>query len=141
MIIVIVAFSLISLFLILNYVDFEKIISEGTNFQCNIITFAVTMAGFLFTGIGILISAIGNDRIKRLWDNYYLDNLQWSSVIGMLSSVIVIIIALILLLFKIDEGLQLLLLRVEIFAMIIATEFFVWSMERLVQVIQKLKKG
>ena len=54
-----------------NIINLQKIKDLGDDFQYNAISMSSVIGGFLFTGIGILISVIDKDRIKRLWDNNY----------------------------------------------------------------------
>ena len=70
-----------------------KLYSCNNDFHYNLITFNSVIAGFLFSGISILVSLISNPSIKRLWDNGYLDGLYRSGGIGMFMSVISIIMA------------------------------------------------
>ena len=76
-----------------NIINLQKIKGLGDDFQYNAISMSSVIGGFLFTGIGILISVIDKDRIKRLWDNNYLDNLYRSAFAGMISNVITIILS------------------------------------------------
>lgn len=66
---------------------------NNNDFHYNLITFNSVIAGFLFSGISILISLIANPSIKRLWDNGYLDGLYHSGEIGILMSVISIVMS------------------------------------------------
>lgn len=75
-----------------NNIDFFVELYEKDPFHYNLISFNAVIAGFLFSGISILISLISNPSIKRLWDNGYLDNLYHSGVVGIIFNVISIII-------------------------------------------------
>ena len=57
--------------------DFLK--SNNENFHYNAISMSATIGGFLFTGLSILISTIDKERIKRLWNYNYLDNMYFLS--------------------------------------------------------------
>lgn len=72
---------------------FVELYSCNSDFHYNLITFNSVIAGFLFSGISILVSLISNPSIKRLWDNGYLDGLYSSGGIGIFMSVISIIMA------------------------------------------------
>lgn len=80
-------------------------IYNNVDFHYNLITFNSVIAGFLFSGISILVSLISNPSIKRLWDNGYLDGLYHSGEIGIGMSVISIVMAFITVLriFKINN--------------------------------------
>lgn len=69
-----------------SVIDIVKIRDLGSDFQYNAISTSAIIGGFLFTGISILISAIDKDRIKRLWENNYLDNLYRAAFVGMISN-------------------------------------------------------
>lgn len=120
-------------------VDLDNLVSESESFQYNMITLSATLAGFLFTGISILISSLGNERIKRLWDNNYLDNLYRSSCVGMVASVLIIIIAFCLMLSSLPEGIKSTLGKFQILSIIVMLVFFSWCVLRLISVVKKLK--
>lgn len=123
-----------------SVINIGQVVEAGNDFQYNVITFSVTLAGFLFTGISILISTLGNERINRLWKHHYLDDLSMCSTIGMFSSIISIIVALILTwcspIDKIRRG----LISLEISSVIVTVVFFIWCAWRLAVVIRKLKE-
>ena len=129
------------LWVLLHYsiVDVKKIQNNGSDFQYNIISTASIIAGFLFTGISILISALGAERIKRLWEHNYLDNLYRAAFIGMLSDVITIVVALILLCINLLPKQELLLYKVELSSLIVSIIFFAWSFYYLINVVIRLK--
>lgn len=90
----------------IGIIDVEKIEAQGNDFHYNAISTSAVIGGFLFTGISILISAISNERIKRLWDNNYLDNLYRAAFVGMISNVLTIITALTVLNCKIPPQIE-----------------------------------
>ena len=119
---------------IINVKDLEDL---GADFQYNIITMSATIGGFLFTGVGILISAIDKPHIKRLWDNYYLDNLYRSAFLGIISNIISIISAF-LILCKTFESVKY-LIYVEITSLIVGMIFFCWCIKKLISIIRRMK--
>lgn len=119
---------------IINVKDLEDL---GADFQYNIITMSATIGGFLFTGVGILISAIDKPHIKRLWDNYYLDNLYRSAFLGIISNIISIISAF-LILCKTFESVKY-LIYVEITSLIVGMIFFCWCIKKLISIIKRMK--
>ena len=119
---------------IINVKDLEDL---GADFQYNIITMSATIGGFLFTGVGILISAIDKPHIKRLWDNYYLDNLYRSAFLGIISNIISIISAF-LILCKTFESVKC-LIYVEITSLIVGMIFFCWCIKKLISIIRRMK--
>ena len=76
-----------------NIIDVTKILELGEDFQYNAISTSSIIGGFLFTGIGILISTIDKERIRRLWEHNYLDNLYRAAFVGMGSNLVTIICA------------------------------------------------
>lgn len=74
-------------------VKFWSDLYTNYDFHYNLITFNSVIAGFLFSGISILISLISNPSVKRLWDNGYLDNLYISGGLGIILSIISIVMA------------------------------------------------
>lgn len=79
------------------------------------------------------------DRIKRLWDNNYLDNLYRSAFAGMISNVITIILSFTFLFCDICDKLDDYLLSVEITSLIVGVVCFAWCIKRLITLILKLK--
>lgn len=97
------------------------------------------IGGFLFTGISILISVIDKERIERLWDNNYLDNLYWSAFVGMIANVITIIVAFSLVFLDISPKVEDIFIQIEITTLIMGIVFFVWCIKHLIFIISKLK--
>lgn len=109
----------------------------GVEFQYNMISMSSIIGGFLFTGISILISVIDKERIKRMWDNNYLDNLYRCAFIGMISNIVTIIIALIILCS--DCTIKMILTKIEMVIVIVGIVCFVWCITKLFSLIKKLK--
>ena len=119
--------------------DVERIREMGRDFQYNVISTSAIIGGFLFTGISILISTIDKDRIKRLWNNNYLDNLYRSAFVGMISNVITIIVAFVILCLPMKEKVENNLFYIETTGLIVGLVFFLWCVKKLVSIISKLK--
>lgn len=115
---------------------FEKL---APDFHYNAISLSAIIGGFLFTGISILISVIDKDRIKRLWDCNYLDNLYRSAFVGMIANVATIIVAFLLVFLNICPKANDLLVKIEITTLIVGIVFFAWCIKHLIFVISKLK--
>lgn len=131
---------LLSLVLIkTNIISLEKIEILGDDFQYNAISMSSVIGGFLFTGISILISVIDKDRIKRLWDNNYLDNLYRSAFAGMIANIVTIVLSFAFLCCDISEKIDNYLLSIEISSLIVGLVCFAWCIKRLISVILKLK--
>lgn len=124
----------------LKFIDLKKIIDQGDDFHYSVISFSVTLSGFLFTNIGILISAISNEGVKRLWDNEYLDDLYYSNIVGIIASILSLVLAIIQIWYAISISIVKWLIRGEILCQAIAIIFFVWCIYRIISVLSKLKK-
>ncbi|WP_444659096.1 hypothetical protein ACRQV7_00820 [Caproiciproducens sp. R2] len=132
--------TIASIFLVkYSVIDIDKILSQNSDFQYNAISMSAIIAGFLFTGISILISAIDKERIKRLWDNNYLDNLYRSAFTGMISNVVTIISAFILLSCRVSITLQQVLVYIEVITLIVGIVFFSWCIKQLIFILSRMK--
>ena len=119
--------------------DIQKIEALGIDFHYNTISMSATIGGFLFTGISILISTIDKDRVKRLWDNNYLNNLYRSAIVGMISNIVSIVSAFFLMILEFEDAIRVKLIYVEISSLIIGIVFFSWCIKQLAFVVGKLK--
>ena len=109
------------------------------DFHYNAISMSAIIGGFLFTGISILISVIDKERIERLWNNNYLDNLYRSAFVGMTANVITIIVAFSLVILDISQKAKDVFVQIEITTLIIGVVFFAWCIKHLLFIISKLK--
>lgn len=131
---------IISLILIKKQaIDIQTIKNMGEDFQYNLISVSSVIAGFLFTGISILISVIDKENIKRLWDNNYLDNLYSSAFIGMSSNVLTIISSLSQLCCDFSDDIQDQVISTEILTLILGLVCFIWCIKDLLWLITRLK--
>ncbi len=119
--------------------DISRFEELAPDFHYNAISLSAIIGGFLFTGISILISVIDKDRIKRLWDCNYLDNLYRSAFVGMIANVATIIVAFLLVFLNICPKANDLLVKVEITTLVVGIVFFAWCIKHLIFVISKLK--
>lgn len=123
-----------------NLINITAVVEETTEFQYNLISMSSIIGGFLFTGISILISTIDKERIKRLWDNHYLDNLYRSAFVGMISNVLTIFVSFLYLVCHLSTELKLVIIRIEIILVFVGLVFFVWCIKFLVSIISKLRE-
>ena len=123
-------------------IDINKVKQQGSDFHYSIISLAAVIGGFLFTGIGILISALSNERVKRLWDNNYLDNLYRTAFAGILGNVIAIIFAIIILSAPIvnDQTIEKMII-IELEAILVGIFYFLWCIYYLRFIITRLKES
>lgn len=122
-----------------SLVDLKEIKDLGNDIQFNLISTSATIGGFLFTGISILISAIGNKRIERLWDHNYLNNVYRAATVGISANVATILAALAMLFLVLEEKVQLIIIRIEIITVLVSVIFFIWSVLDLVFVLSSMK--
>lgn len=122
-----------------SLVDLAKIKELGNDIHFNLISTSATIGGFLFTGISILISAIGNKRIERLWDHNYLNNVYRSATVGIATNIATILAALAMLFLVLEEKVQLIIIRIEIITVLTSVIFFIWCVLDLVFVLSSMK--
>ena len=123
-----------------NIINVANIIELGTDFQYNIMNFSGVLAGFLFAGIGILISSIDRKRIKRLWDYHYLDNMYYSAAGGIFACIINIVVALFLICGKVNMIVIKWVVMLEIMLILLSMAYFGYCTIRLFKLISKLKE-
>ena len=121
------------------FFDISKFEKLAPDFHYNAISMSAIIGGFLFTGISILISVIDKERIERLWNNSYLDNLYRSAFVGMIANIITIIVAFSLVFLDIPSKAEDIFVEIEIAALIIGVVFFAWCIKYLLFIISKLK--
>lgn len=121
--------------------DIEQITALGEDLQYNFISTSATIGGFLFTGISILISAIGNKRIERLWENSYLNNLYRAAFIGIVSNICTILSALALVVLTLSEKATQMAVRAEIISVFVSLVFFGWSVLDLLFILSRMKQS
>lgn len=122
-----------------SFFDISKFEELSPDFHYNAISMSAIIGGFLFTGISILISVIDKERIERLWNNSYLDNLYRSAFVGMIANVITIIVAFSLVFLDISQKAEDVFVQIEITTLIIGIVFFAWCIKHLLFMISKLK--
>lgn len=121
------------------FFDISKFERLAPDFHYNAISMSAIIGGFLFTGISILISVIDKERIERLWNNNYLDNLYRSAFVGMIANVITIIVAFSLVFLDVCQKTEDIFIQIEITTLIISIVFFAWCIKHLIFIISKLK--
>ena len=122
-------------------VDLKQIKELCKDFQYNLISTSATIGGFLFTGVSILISAIGNERIERLWEHNYLNNVYRAAAVGIAANVVTILAALATVFLVLEESVQLLIIRTEIISVLISLIFFICSVFDLVFILSRMKSN
>lgn len=124
-----------------SFFDIEQITALGEDLQYNFISTSATIGGFLFTGISILISATGNKRIERLWENSYLNNLYRAAFIGIVSNICSILSALALVVLTLSEKATQMAVRAEIISVFVSLVFFGWCVLDLLFILSRMKQS
>ena len=140
--IIILLLSIVVPFLLFRFslIDIEGIVALGADFHYNMISMSAIIGGFLFTGISILISAIDKERIQRLWQNNYLDNLYRAAFVGMIANVLTIIAAVLFLCAIQTEKTGIILIKAEFVTLFVGLVFFIWSIKHLLFIITRMRK-
>lgn len=133
----IISFGAMIVLVNLPFYNFQRLINDN-DFYYNCITLSSIIGGFLFTGISILISALDKDRIKRLWENNYLDNLYRSAFAGIILNVFSIFVAVFLLCTDITD-IKEFFLKFELVILFVGIIFFIWCIRQLFFVLKRLK--
>lgn len=123
-----------------SLLDLSHIKELGNELQYNLISISATIGGFLFTGVSILVSALGNERIKRLWNNAYLDNVYRAAFVGIGANILTVIAALAMLLLVLGEKIQDLIIKAEIITVFVGLIFFAWCVLDLIFIVSTMKK-
>ena len=124
-----------------SLVDIEKILELGNDLQYNLIATSATIGGFLFTGISILISAISNKRIERLWDNKYLDNVYRAAFVGILANILTILSAVAMVFLTLGDKVKTTIIRFELVCVLCSLVFFAWCVLDLVFILTRMKSS
>lgn len=124
-----------------SLVDIEEILKLGNDLQYNLIATSATIGGFLFTGISILISAISNKRIERLWDNKYLDNVYRAAFVGILANILTILSAVAMVFLSLGDKVKTAVIRVELVCVLCSLVFFTWCVLDLVFILTRMKSS
>lgn len=130
-------FSWVAISLLYNRI--YEIITLNDDFLYNAISFSSVIGGFLFTGVSILISAIDKERIRRLWDNNYLDNMYRFAIVGIISNVITFLISWLIIFVKSpDEELNIMLVYIEVSSLLLGVVSFLVCIVYLISIMGKL---
>lgn len=110
---------------------------ESESFHFNLLTINSIFAGFLFTGLGIMVSIADKPRIKNLDLGGYMDNYYNAIYIALIFHITSTLLALTaLMLVKIP-----ILIVFEQISIIFGVIFFIKSVIDIVKVIEKVRNG
>lgn len=119
-----------------NIINLRTDFSSGDHF--NIITINSILGGFLFTGLGIIISGLGSEKIKRLQRGGYLLKYYITIFISLFFTLISLIAALLIIFTEKTDNL--ILLCAEQPTIFIAVIFFMKAMVNLIKIIRKISE-
>lgn len=122
-----------------SLLDLNHISELGNDLQYNFISISATIGGFLFTGVSILISALDNKRVERLWNHAYLDNVYRAAFVGIGANILTIIAALAMLLLVLGERVQQIIIKIEIVTVVVGLVFFTWCVLELIFIVSTMK--
>ncbi len=122
-----------------SLIDIGQILTLGNDLQYNLIATSATIGGFLFTGISILISAISNKRIERLWDNKYLDNIYRAAFVGIFANILTILSAVAMVFLSLEDKINAICVRIEMVCVLCSLVFFAWCVLDLVFILTRMK--
>ena len=88
-----------------------------------------------------MISAIGSERINRLWIHHYLDNLYYSAALGIISNIVNIIAVMAFIGCRLDENVKIKIINLEVICICLSLLYFTWSTVKLIRLISKMKNG
>lgn len=137
---VIILFAVITIVLFaLNVISLDKIKCLDSDFQYNIISMSSIIGGFLFAGLSLIVSVLadGKERVSRLWENGYLDNLHKFAIVGIVFNVLSILLALSILITNIT--LWTYIYYLELILVIESIVVFIWDIIHVLSIIKLLK--
>ena len=106
----------------------------------NILTINAILAGFLFIGLGILLSSLDKERIARLDMGGYLDKYYVSIYIAIFFNILCIICSIMIIFNILPLGNTILIYTVQI-TTIAGVIFFINSMNGLRRIIKKMRNS
>lgn len=106
----------------------------------NILTINSILAGFLFTGLGILSSALDRPRIERLDKNGYLDDYFNGIYIGIVTHVMSMVASIFIIMGILNQC-EVVFLYIEQIGLIAGTVFFIKSILGLFKNIKRMRSN
>ena len=125
-----------------NHITYLRNICDNDDFNYNLISFNSVIAGFLFSGISILISLLTSSNLSRLWKNGYLDRMCTSGIASILSSLFSICVAFsqIIISFNENSFTPIILFDVEVSCLLASLILFIICVVDLWFAIMRFKK-
>lgn len=135
----------VSIFLfILVFVFFAKVsydVVSSQDFQYNMISMSATLAGFLFTGLSVLISVIDKKNIKPYWEGNYFTILTKTASIGIILYIVLLVLSMLILVFELYSLASCFFVKLQLITLCLATVNFVWCIRELFFLVKELKES
>lgn len=129
---------------VLVLVFFDKASGEvisSQEFQYNMISMSATLAGFLFTGLSVLISVIDKKNIKPYWDGNYFTKLTKTASIGIILYILLLVISVLVLVFELSDFASGIFIKIQLITLCLGTVNFVWCIKELFFLVNELKES
>jgi len=129
---------------VLVFAFFDKASNEilsSQDFQYNIISMSATLAGFLFTGLSVLISVIDKKNIKPYWDGNYFTKLTRTASIGIILYIALLVISVLVLVFELYSLASYFFVKCQLITLCLATVNFIWCIKELFFLVKELKES
>lgn len=130
------AIVLLIILFILNHSELSSFISQITKFS-ELATISGILAGFIFAGISILYSFMGNNVISEQFKYNFMDHVFAKLFLSIISSIFVIMLYALFLIFPNIIVVDLVKLYIMIF--FVSLFYFIWSLYELYCFLRKLK--
>lgn len=118
----------------------SDVVILSQDLQYNMISLSATLAGFLFTGLSVLISVIDKKTIKPYWDGHYFTILTKTAFIGIILYAILLVVSVIVLVFGLYDFSNYVLIKIQLVLLTLATVNFIWCISEFVFLVRELKE-
>lgn len=123
-------------FFILDHSDLSAFIDQIANFS-ELATISGILAGFIFAGISILYSFMGNNVISEQFKYNFMDHIFAKLFLSILSSIFVIMFYALFLIFP--NIIVMILVKLYIVIFFVSLFYFIWSIYEIYHFLRKLK--
>ena len=140
---VMILFTIIIYYFSFNHLDYFIKLYGNHDLHYNLITFNSVVAGFLFSGLSIMVSLISNANIKRLWDNGYMDCMYKAGALSILLSILSIVLSFLQIIIEIKghEKIKCMLVDTEFCLSFSSIILFIYSVHELLYLIKLLRNN
>ncbi|WBW95266.1 hypothetical protein [Oceanirhabdus sp. W0125-5] len=132
--------SLLMVFLMIKHGILEVDSTLTTSDHFNFLTINSILAGFLFTGLGIMISGLSKEKVLRLESAGYLDKYYFAIYTAIFLNILSIVAA-IMIIYNEKYNTIDFILYMEQISLLLSIIFFIKSMNNLRKIINKIRKS